>query len=113
MGAVPPRRRAARPVFLDDSRQSAEGLIGLPRTRKRGRYIRLKHHHHTARGVTRRIFVGLSTTEVVLGKNVIDTDPTRFSTFTFRPVHIHRLLYLHALRTVRCQPAGVPGLAKR
>ena len=96
MGVVPPGRRTAGPVFLDDSRQSAQGVIGPSRTRKCGGYVWLKHHHHAARGVARRIFVGPRATEVVLRKDLVEypTRPTSrpllFPLFIFSPFPRHR-----------------------
>jgi len=53
------------------------------------RDIWLQHHHHTARGVPRRILVRPSVTEIVLRKYLAGVAPAGFSDFL--------MLFLHTL----------------
>lgn len=74
-------------MFPDDSCQSAQCLVDLSRARKHGRNIGLEDHDSAARRVARRVFVGSSAAEVVLGKYLVDVAPASFSNFALFSLH--------------------------
>lgn len=58
-------------IFLNDCRQSAQGLVGLPGGWERGGYIGFQNDDRTSRGIPRRVPVPSRLAEVVLRQDLI------------------------------------------
>ena len=85
---VPQRRRpAAPPVFVNDLRQRAQGLIHFPWVLKDCGYVRIKRHDARALLVAGGVLVGSSPAEIVFGENVIPVSLSCISRFTKVSLH--------------------------
>ena len=86
-------------MFLDDSCQGAQSLIGFSRTRERCSYIGFQHNYSTSRGVARRI--------LLLGEARLKSYSGRISWMPVRSAGLRlvRVFFIVSLLTTR-SPTG-------
>jgi hypothetical protein len=59
-------------MFLNDSRQGAQGLVGLTRIRKRGSYVWFEDDYRASCGISRGVLITRSATKIILRKDLVD-----------------------------------------
>lgn len=80
-----PCRRSPWLMLPDEARQSPERFIRLLSPRKHSGYVRVERNHNAALGVTGCVLIWPCSAEVVLRKNLVNSNPAgrRLTRFTF------------------------------